>query len=107
MPAPNRCKLLDVPKLLDCGQRAVNLRLTKVNGQQEAGPVFVNQTPPLPGRSCDDPQTELKVPPLRILGPHWVVRTAMGTGMGDLERSFGGVPGDPTLALGGGACPTR
>ena len=43
MPALNRCRLLAVPKqeqiLLDRGRRAVNQRLTKVNGPSEAGPV--------------------------------------------------------------------
>ena len=91
MPATNGCQLSAVPKqeqiLLDRGQRAVNPRLTKVNWPLEAGPVTVNRwTPPRPGRSGDNPQTKLKVPPLLCPRPHWVVWTAMGTGKGDLER---------------------
>ena len=69
IPAPNRCQLSAVPKqeqiLLDHGQRAVNLRLTKVNGPSEAGPVTVNRMPPLPGRSGDG--VRLRV--IAITGP--------------------------------------
>ena len=78
--------------MLDCGQRAVNPRLTKVNRQSEAGPVTV-WTPPRPGQSGDNPQTKLKVPPLLCPRPHWVVWTAMGTGKGDSERRCVGSQG--------------
>ena len=125
MPAPNRCHLSDVPKqeqiLLDRGQRAVNPRLTKVNGPSKAGPVTVNRTPPRPGRSGDDPQTKLKVPPLLRPGPtpygqRWVpwdhdtllsespfpVPMAVQTTRWGLGRSRGG-----TLSLICGSSPLR
>ena len=111
MPAPNLCQLSAVPKqeqiLLDRGQRTVTPRSTKVNGPSEAGPVTVNRTPPRPGRCGDNPQTKLEFPPLPRPRPIGWSGQPWGRGRETRKEQCVGVPGDPTVAVGGGVYPTR